>query len=326
MRAFRNLTVAAIFAALAMPPLAVTSSSAGTIVVATESPDAWFGGNEGPTGSLGEVTFTPGPMPAPSGYGAATLEIDGTGRASLGTVLFKGTPLSAISQLTYRSYASSSKTLTALALQFDVDYDATDTSSAYQGRLTFEPASAPTPDTWMSEDALAGTWWASQNPGKTVCPQSAPCTWAQVLAAFPNAAIRDDPVGAGALLFRLGGPIAGGAIAAVDDFTIDVGGLPTTFNFEPGGAINPSVGPAGQVITVQAYGFKPNGNVHVYYFTNITRSRKIQICSARASLTGSFDCAVALPLAPWSGPSGVHNVRIKGQRRIEYDTAFVLTP
>jgi hypothetical protein len=57
--------------------------------------------------------------------------------------------------MTFSSYASSAETVVNPALQFDIDYDGTDMSTAYQGRLTFEPAGAPTPDTWESQDALA---------------------------------------------------------------------------------------------------------------------------------------------------------------------------
>ena len=221
--------------------------------------------------------------------------IDDTGRASLGTMLYKGTLLSTITQLTFNSYSSSALIVVSPALQFDIDYDTTDMSSAYHGRLTFEPSGAPVADTWVAQDALAGTWWASQAPGNTVCSQATPCTWAQVLTAFPDAAIRNDPIQEGALIFRLGGPITGGSIASVDNLTIATGVPTTTFDFEPGATINPSVGPASTLVAIEAYGFRPLKNVRAYYYTNQSKGKRLKMCRARASATGAFYCAVPVP-------------------------------
>jgi len=321
----RNHWIAVAVLATLLGPLSAAPSRAASVVVTTLSTDLWFNLNEGPAGSVGDTTFVPGPATPPAGNGSAMLEVDDTGRASFGTELYKGTALASITQMTFSSYASSAETVVNPALQFDIDYDGTDMSTAYQGRLTFEPAGAPTPDTWVSQDALAGNWWASQAPGNGVCPQSTPCTWAQVLAAFPNAAIRNDSVGGGALLFRLGGPIAGGAIANVDDFTITVSSSSTTYDFEPGASENPSVGSAGSIIAITAYGFSPNRTVRAFYYTNAS-PRRVKLCQALSSATGSFYCAVAIPTAPVSGPSGVHIIRVKGPRRLDYRTSFVLTP
>ena len=303
-----------------------STSRADTVVVTTTSEDAWFGLNEGPSNSVGDVVFGPGPDTPPSGDGSATLQVDANGRASFGTMLYQGTPLSTITQLSYDSYSSSAATLAAVTLQFDVDYNSTDVDTTYQGRLVSEQSGAVTPDTWTTNTPLTGRWWATRAPGQTVCPQSAPCTWAQVLTAFPNAAIRDDRIQRGALLFRLGGPISGGAITSVDNFTISVGFPSTTFDFEPGATVNPSVAPAGSLVAIQAYGFRPQKYVRVFYYTNATSNSRLKICRARSTLSGEFYCAVTLPNEPESGPAGVHTIRIKGPRRIDYSTAFILTP
>jgi hypothetical protein len=77
---------------------------------------------------------------------------------------------------------------------------------------------------------MTGRWWASNTSaagsnGK--CPQSNPCTWAQVLINWPQASIN------GTLLFKAGGgwtPWTGN----VDALTIGVLGRGiTTFDFEP---------------------------------------------------------------------------------------------
>ena len=117
------------------------------------------------------------------------------------------------------------------SLQLDVDYDLTDANTAWQGRLVFEPYQNGTvvPGIWQTWDVRAGEWWASGAPGNTVCPQSNPCTWAEVLAAFPNAGIRAN---AGNVNFKAGGPWLGGFVGNVDAFTIGVNGNTTTFDFE----------------------------------------------------------------------------------------------
>lgn len=302
------------------------TSDADVVVVTTTSEDAWFGLNEGPSNSIGEVVFGPGPDTPPSGDGSATLQVDDDGRASFGTMLYQGTPLSAITQLTYDSYASSAATIASVSLQFDVDYNANDTDTTYQGRLVSEHGGAIIPNVWMTNSPLAGRWWATREPGQSACPQSAPCTWSQVLTLFPNAAIRDDRIQRGALLFRLGGPIAGGAVTSIDDFTISVGFPSTTFDFEPGATVNPSVAPAGSLVAIQAYGFRPEKYVRVFYYTNASSNSRVKICRARSTLSGEFYCEVPLPNEPEAGPAGVHVVRIKGPRRIDYSTAFILAP
>lgn len=318
----------AFFAALVAVVTAVTATDAAAqpIVVTTTATTGWFGLNEGPSGSVGTLLFAPGPGTPPSGDGAASLEVDDEGRSSFGTNLYAGTPLSGITALTYSSYAWSEASLAGISLQFDVDYDGSDASTAYQGRLVFEPAGAPVADTWVAQDALAGQWWATRSPGKDLCPQASPCSWGQVLTAFPNATIRDDEIQGGALLFRLGGPIAGGALASVDQFSIGVGVAVDVYDFEPGATVTPPIGPAGSVVEVQAYGFRALRNVRAFYYTNNLKKKRIKICRTKTSLSGSFYCAVALPLPPDAGPEGVHQVRIRGPRRVEYYVPYILVP
>src|SRR5215470_15386895 len=133
----RNHWIAVAVLATLLGPLSAAPSRAASVVVTTLSTDLWFNLNEGPAGSVGDTTFVPGPATPPAGNGSAMLEVDDTGRASFGTELYKGTALASITQMTFSSYASSAKTVVNPALQFDIDYDGTDMSTAYQGRLTF---------------------------------------------------------------------------------------------------------------------------------------------------------------------------------------------
>jgi hypothetical protein len=98
----------------------------------------WFGGNEGPGGSVGNATLVPGPNPTPLGTGSAALQVDFLGRASLGTLAYAGTRLDAFTDIDYWGYVVGGTT-NQLVLQFDVDYNSTDSDTSYQGRLTFVP-------------------------------------------------------------------------------------------------------------------------------------------------------------------------------------------
>ncbi|HEX6032475.1 MAG TPA: right-handed parallel beta-helix repeat-containing protein, partial [Tepidiformaceae bacterium] len=205
--------------------------AAGTVTVAPSNGNGWGFLEETANGS---GQFVTGPGTAPLGIGSAELTVDSIGREILASLGFTGTRLDDITNLEYSSYRATadSGNLLAISLQLDVDYDSTDANTAWQGRLVFEPyftiGSGNVPeDTWQTWSPLTGKWWASGAPGNTTCPHSAPCTWAQVLAAFPDAGIR------GAVNFRAGGPWAGGFTGNVDDFLIGINGDNTTFDFDP---------------------------------------------------------------------------------------------
>lgn len=231
-RARKAFTALAAIVALAALSVAASGAAAATVFIGPSSSD-WFFFNEGASGSGAYVS---GPTGA-TGAGSAELAVDLTGRENLGTVAYAGTKLGDLTTLTYRSYRSSPNpgNVLAVSLQLDVDYDLNDANTAWQGRLVFEPyqtvGNTIAQNTWYTWDALAGKWWASGSPGSGICPQSSPCTWSQVLDAFPNAGLR---AGAGLLQFRAGGPWSDGFTGNVDDLTVGVSGAATTrYDFEP---------------------------------------------------------------------------------------------
>ena len=189
------------------------------------------------TGGPGTGSMVVGPGRPPAGRGSARLTVvTPADRQLLSTARYAGTRLDAITALSYWTYRSSPdpQNVLAIALQLDVDYDLSDANTAWQGRLVFEPYQAAgntvLTGIWQSWDALAGKWWASGAPGNTVCPQSKPCTWAQVLDAFPNAGLR---AGVGYLHFKAGGGWTAFS-GNVDAFTIGIRGHETvTWDFEP---------------------------------------------------------------------------------------------
>jgi len=219
-------------------------------VITPNAPYGWFFVNEGASGS---GYFVNGPGDPPAGRGSALLTIDGTGREAIATSIYQGRSLSAISRLEYATYqAFSGSPDETLYLQFDVDYDATDSSTAYQGRLVYVPqvASPIVARAWQTWDTLSGgaAWYSSASGGSGFRPivggvvQSSPpcnqatfCTWSQVLAEYPNARVRPK-VGTvpGLLLIKAGGPATGGFVGATDNLIVEVDGAVIEHNFEPG--------------------------------------------------------------------------------------------
>jgi hypothetical protein len=212
-----------------------TFTNSLTPVVTTQTvkysqPGTWVFFQEGPTGS---GAYVAGPATPPLGTGSAQLTVNATGRVILLTPTYTGTRFADITTLSYSTYVSAGNPAsTAPVLQLNVDYNLTDVITSWQGRLTFEPymSGTVTQDVWQTWNPLQGKWYASAAPGNTVCPQNSPCTWSQVLAAFPNAGINANVPG---VQFRAGGPWAPGFTGHVDAFTIGVGNAFTTFDFEP---------------------------------------------------------------------------------------------
>ena len=73
-----NAVLGRMVLAAAMVCCVVTVSRADIDIVTTTSEDGWFGVNEGPATSVGDVIFGPGPDAPPAGVGSATLTIDDT--------------------------------------------------------------------------------------------------------------------------------------------------------------------------------------------------------------------------------------------------------
>ena len=192
------------------------------VVVTPTAPHTWAFLNEGASGT-GYLTNGPG-IP-PSGRGSALLTVDSTGRENVGTLYFKGQALSSITKLQYSTYqAFSGSPNESATLQFDVDYDSTDSSTAYQGRLVYIPSAsaAIVANTWQTWDTLtgpaSGEWYSSASgisPNRPIvgdarqedppCDQTNYCTWAEVGAIVTE---RGDPARRRpSLLLRSGGPV-----------------------------------------------------------------------------------------------------------------------
>ncbi len=159
---------------------------------------------------------------------------------------YAGTRLDRITDLRYstlRQTENAGNNL-AIALQFNADFDLTDQSLQYQGRIVFEPyqgAGGNVPiATWQRWNAKTGKWWGTRSSVRrsdvlttNACVQATPCTWAQLLTAFPNLGVHPT---AGAVILKAGSgwPNFRGN---VDSLTIAIDSVATTFDFEPSSAL-----------------------------------------------------------------------------------------
>jgi hypothetical protein len=156
--------------------------------------------------------------------------------------------------LSYKTYMKNPGT-NAPTLQLDADYDAGDASTAFQGRAVFEPSmagdAAVTNETWQTWNPLTAPsgWWQTGNAivngvnvGKA-CTQASPCSFQQLLAAYPNARIRPitgqssgQPI-AGGVYLKVGGGWTGGFDGNVDSLTlgVKVGTVNGTATYDFGG-------------------------------------------------------------------------------------------
>ena len=201
--------------------------------------------NDDASAAAGDITYVNGPGTPPSGVGSArltTAPASGISALVYANLANASTRFSQISALQYSTYRSSvdAGNLLAISLQLNADYDKTDATTSWQGRLVYEPyfdiGSGNVPqNTWQTWNPLNGRWWMTGTPkvgNATVpvqCPQSSPCTWATFNAAYPNAGFNS---GQPFVLLKAGQPWAG-FVGNVDDFHMSIDASSSAFDFEP---------------------------------------------------------------------------------------------
>ena len=189
-------------------------------VAVTSANDTSLGFGFGQETATGSGAYVSGPNGA-DGSGSVALTVNATGGELYGTGVFSATALDSFRFLSYKTYQKNPGT-NAATLQMDADYDSTDGSTAFQGRLVFEPSMSGqqtvTNETWQTWNPLTAPsgWWQTGNAvvnggnvGKA-CTQASPCSFAQVLAAYPDASVRPvtgqnggEPIGGG-VYFKAG--------------------------------------------------------------------------------------------------------------------------
>ncbi len=211
------------------------AAAAATVVVNPNNMQGWSFVNDNGAGGSGSMVS--GPATPPLGQGSAQLEVPApTDGYALAKAAYQGLDLASITSLQYSTYRSSGGPALAIALQFNIDADSTDGNTAFQGRLVYEPYHTQTVQTgvwqtWNTLNDAAGTgtgnWWFSNGALATAtgCSQANPCTWAEVLAARPNAEVHST---LGAVVLKAGSGWTG-FVGNVDALKINS----DTYDFEP---------------------------------------------------------------------------------------------
>jgi Calx-beta domain/Carboxypeptidase regulatory-like domain len=273
------------------------------VVVTSAAASGWGFLAEGTSGSIGK--YFEGPPSPPLGIGSARLIVSSVTQSELiGKLAYNGTRFDQLTTLSYSTYGNAAPALPAL--QFNLDEDLTDAVVGFQGRLVYEPAydvSQPVlPGTWQNWNALSPTakFWATPNATSTIdtaCPQSAPCTVAQIKSLYPNLGIHANPA-LGAILFKIGaGPAS--FDGNVDNFVLGINSANTTFDFEP---ILPTV------TVEQASGQTDPTNASPINFTVTFNQPVTGFTNSDVTLGGT-----ALPTtAVVTGSGAVYNVAVSG--------------
>jgi hypothetical protein len=207
-----------------------------TIVVKPSAMNGWVfydDTNDLVNNSLG--TFVYGPATPITGKGSAQITISPNTpaqRTNLATYQFAGTKLADITEMKFELYNPSGKDVTTGYLNFNVDWDGSDT---WQRRLVF--SSFPVvQNTWRNIDALgASMWWLSGGnwpAGLGGGPGSTPQAWSTIAAYNPGIArlrLNDGHLG-----LRVGsGGVGDNYTENYSSFTFGVLGTTTIFDFEP---------------------------------------------------------------------------------------------
>ena len=218
----------------------VEDASDSTVTVGPGSLNGWYFYDDQTDVQLSDSAdhgFVVGPDTPLLGTGSVHLTKTTNDKYGIATAQFAGTALSDITALSYSTYRASGTTAQVPSLGFDVDSDTTDADTSYQGRLTYEPYFTHTVDTgtWQTwntqDDAASGNWWFSHSTlsdGTTsVCTQSDPCTWSELVDAYPNASI------SGQFILRTNGATNEAFDGNVDNLTMGLSGVNTVYDFDP---------------------------------------------------------------------------------------------
>lgn len=225
---------------LAAPVVAptVVSVTADSLAATAASPTGWYlYDDQSDTIQTDSVDhgFVAGPSTPPVGTGSVHFTKTTNDKFGIATNQFIGTHLNTLGSLMFSTYRTSGTSAQAPSLGFDIDSNTADADTSYQGRLTYEPYFTHTVNTgawqdWDTQDNFgAGNWWFSHaslsGAAASVCTQANPCTWSEMLAAYPNIAI------SGRTIIRTNGADGEAADMNADKLVMKIGANTTTYNF-----------------------------------------------------------------------------------------------
>lgn len=242
----RRLIIGGALAASTLLGSLLPATAATTVKVTVgDIGNHWFAAD---TRAPGTGTFESGPATPPYGNGSFELNTMGgnAAKVQLFTDLYDGVKLATIDGIgysTYRDPASTGFIAGLAALNIRADLDGGGTADAY---MVYEPYqdqgnAAVQTGAWQTWDAYNGgaaKWWI--NSGAGGCGQNTPCSWSAILAAFPNATVREAPnCGPGGVTAPCRGSLGvnqgsfnSGIISNADGLWVSVGGQQTVYNFD----------------------------------------------------------------------------------------------
>lgn len=211
--------------------LVVSLTSANAQSYITPSSAGWSFVTETATGS---GAFVNGPGTPPSGSpGSLQLTVANPGGQYFFTQQYSGVRLDQIAGLSYNTYVVSATVAESATLQFDFDPGVIPPNYAgYQGRAVFVPSlvSPVQIGQWqlwnpMTQRAWVGSGSAATRVLAAACSLANPCTWSQILLAFPNSKVLANS----SFGFKLGNSF-NAAVVSIDSFKIGTGGVAGAIN------------------------------------------------------------------------------------------------
>jgi len=187
------------------------------------------------TGLLPFDIVLPPPGPTLGAASARLVVTDVNWRHMYLAPLFTGTLLSDVTVFEYRLRIPSASPQTPY-INIGWDDNVTDSNTGFRGRLVYSPPSLSA-DTWHIVDARNDPTprWYTTLPGAPACGSLlTPCTFEQLVATYPNAAIHPNTllgVPLGFIGIRVGGGSSTGTGYA-DGLRVGVGSQITLFDFE----------------------------------------------------------------------------------------------
>jgi hypothetical protein len=177
----------------------------------------------------GEVVFANGPGTPPVGTGAVQISTVSATRSTLANTSYAGFPIANLTSLRYSTYMQHGSTTGVVvpAIKLPVRYNNNTTFTTLIFEPTYFSGGPPvTLNTWQTWDLLSANarWWSSQPLPNGICSFNCYRSWADILAAIPDAKITSP----GAILIETGSGTPG-AIGNVDKLEING----TIFDFEP---------------------------------------------------------------------------------------------
>jgi hypothetical protein len=251
--------VIASFVVICVASMACVARAGGVVNVTPANMNDWTINSFDDNGNIvnsgpyyGTAAMVPGPATPPIGTGSAELATPigfADGAAAIATEKFDGMFLSSITALSYATYdvTNNGQQFPYLAISINTNdvHGDTDTlffEPPYQepstGNPTLPDQGATVQNEWQIWNAYVGGFWdnngigdpgVAENGNPGVEPLSA------FLAAYPNATIANGGFpGLGGIALQVGFESNGDTeVGYVDDFTIGINGVNTTYNFDP---------------------------------------------------------------------------------------------